>query len=84
MQSKKENQLEQFGLDQIRTCLATGAYLNREVIDFFHALDMPLYLFYGTSETTGIISMNNSSGWKKNSSGRLLPGIKLKINSLSS
>jgi long-chain acyl-CoA synthetase len=56
-----------------------GAYLDIEMQRFFYAIGIPMYQGYGLTEAAPIISTNGPRAHKLGTSGKLLPGIELRI-----
>ncbi len=56
-----------------------GALLDIEMQRFFYAIGLPMFQGYGLSEASPVISANNLKAHKLGSSGRLAPGIELRI-----
>jgi long-chain acyl-CoA synthetase len=56
-----------------------GALLDVELQRFFYALGMPMFQGYGLTEASPVISANSLKAHKLGSSGRVAPGIELRI-----
>jgi long-chain acyl-CoA synthetase len=56
-----------------------GALLDIELQRFFYALGIPVFQGYGLTEAAPIISANSLKAHKLGSSGRVAPGIELRI-----
>lgn len=56
-----------------------AAVLDTELQQFFNALGIPMYQGYGLTEASPVISTNTPKAHKFGSSGRILPGIDLRI-----
>jgi len=56
-----------------------GAYLDVEMQRFFYAIGIPMYQGYGLTEAAPVISTNGPNAHKLGTSGRLLPGIELRV-----
>lgn len=56
-----------------------GALLDVELQRFFYALGIPMFQGYGLSEASPVISANSLKAHKLGSSGRVAPGIELRI-----
>ncbi|MEV5840175.1 long-chain fatty acid--CoA ligase [Nocardia sp. NPDC052112] len=67
------------GLDEIVVAIVGAAPVPPQVIEFFHALGIPLQEIYGLSETTGLITMTRADEVKLGSVGRALPGMEIRL-----
>jgi long-chain acyl-CoA synthetase len=67
------------GLDQLESCNVGAAPTPPEVIEFFHALGVPLAELWGMSETTGAGCCNPPEKIKIGTVGPPAPGIELKL-----
>jgi len=56
-----------------------GSLLDIELQKFFYAIGIPIYQGYGLTEASPIISTNSPTRHKLGSSGRLVPGLEIKI-----
>ncbi|MBN2266486.1 MAG: AMP-binding protein [Candidatus Aminicenantes bacterium] len=56
-----------------------GALLDIEMQRFFYALGLPMFQGYGLTEAAPVISANSLKAHKLGSSGRLAPGLELRI-----
>ncbi|MCU0243477.1 MAG: AMP-binding protein [Acidobacteria bacterium] len=56
-----------------------GALLDIELQRFFYALGIPMFQGYGLSEASPVISANSLKAHKLGSSGRVAPGIELRV-----
>jgi len=56
-----------------------GALLDIELQRFFYALGIPMFQGYGLTEAAPVISSNSLKAHKLGSSGRVAPGIELRI-----
>ncbi len=56
-----------------------GALLDADTQRFFHAIGIPMYQGYGLTEAAPVISTNIPGGHKIGSSGRVLPGLEIRI-----
>jgi long-chain acyl-CoA synthetase len=70
---------EQLGLDQLQACNVGAAPTPPEVIEFFHALGIPLAELWGMSETTGAGTCNPPERIKIGSVGPPAPGVEIKL-----
>ncbi|MGA2533663.1 MAG: AMP-binding protein [Candidatus Aminicenantales bacterium] len=56
-----------------------GALLDIELQRFFYALGVPMFQGYGLTEAAPVISSNSKKAHKLGSSGKVVPGLELKI-----
>lgn len=56
-----------------------GALLDIELQRFFYALGIPMFQGYGLTEAAPVISSNCKKAHKLGSSGKIVPGLELKI-----
>ena len=64
---------------RFRVGISGGAPLARDVIAFFHALDVLILEGYGLTECTTAASANRMSDYRFGTVGRALPGVELRI-----
>jgi long-chain acyl-CoA synthetase len=67
------------GLDEVVLAATGAAPIAREIIEFFWALDLPLYEVYGQSEDTGPTSWNRPGQIKFGTVGPSIPGVEVKL-----
>jgi long-chain acyl-CoA synthetase len=67
------------GLDELESLNVGAAPTPREVIEFFHALGLPLAELWGMSETTGAGACNPPEKVKIGTVGPPAPGIEIKL-----
>jgi long-subunit acyl-CoA synthetase (AMP-forming) len=67
------------GLDQIESINVGAAPTPREVIEFFHAIGVPLAELWGMSETTGYGACNPRDRIKIGTVGPVAPGVEIKL-----
>jgi long-chain acyl-CoA synthetase len=72
---------EHLGLDQVEACNVGAAPTPSEVIEFFHALGIPLAELWGMSETTGAGTCNPPDRIKIGTVGPPAPGVEIKLAS---
>jgi long-subunit acyl-CoA synthetase (AMP-forming) len=70
---------EHLGLDQLEACNVGAAPTPPEVIEFFHALGIPLAELWGMSETTGAGTVNPRERIKIGTVGPPGPNIEVKL-----
>jgi long-chain acyl-CoA synthetase len=69
---------ENFG-GRLEFFIGGGALLDIELQRFFYALGIPMFQGYGLTEAAPVISSNSKKGHKLGSSGKVAPGLELKI-----
>jgi long-chain acyl-CoA synthetase len=69
---------ESFG-GRLEFFVGGGALLDIEMQRFFYAVGIPMFQGYGLSEASPVISANSLKAHKLGSSGRIAPGIELRI-----
>jgi long-chain acyl-CoA synthetase len=67
------------GLDQVESVNVGAAPTPREVIEFFHAIGVPLAELWGMSETTGYGTCNPPDSIKIGTVGPVSPGVEIKL-----
>jgi long-subunit acyl-CoA synthetase (AMP-forming) len=70
---------EQLGLDQAAAVSVGAAPTPVEVLEFFHAIGIPVGELWGMSETCGVATSNPPERIKLGTVGPPLPGVELKI-----
>ena len=73
------NVRKMLGLDDIEACNVGAAPTPPEVIEFFHALGVPLSELWGMSETTGAGTCNPPERIKIGTVGPAVPGVEVKL-----
>jgi long-chain acyl-CoA synthetase len=71
---------EMLGLDQVEAINVGAAPTPVEVLEFFHAIGLPLAELWGMSETCGAGSVNPPSKIKLGTVGPPAPGIEIKLD----
>ena len=69
------------GLDQVEAINVGAAPTPVEVLEFFHAIGLPLAELWGMSETCGAGAVNPSARIKIGTVGPPAPGVQLKLDS---
>jgi long-chain acyl-CoA synthetase len=64
---------------RIRICVSGGAPLAKEIVEFFHALDILILEGYGLTECTTAATVNRPLRFRFGSVGPALPGVELRI-----
>jgi long-chain acyl-CoA synthetase len=64
---------------RIRICVSGGAPLAKEIIKFFHTLDILILEGYGLTECTTAATVNRPLQYRLGSVGPALPGVELRI-----
>ncbi len=67
------------GLDEVVTINVGAAPTPVEVLEFFHAIGLPLAELWGMSETSGVGTVNPPEKVKLGTVGPPLPGVELKL-----
>jgi long-subunit acyl-CoA synthetase (AMP-forming) len=67
------------GFDQLEFVAVAAAPCPREVIEFFHALGVPLTELWGMSETSGVGTLNPRERIRIGTVGPPKPGVELKL-----
>ena len=70
---------ERLGLDQVESVNVGAAPTPREVIEFFHAIGVPLAELWGMSETCGYGACNPPDRIKIGTVGPVAPGVEMKL-----
>ncbi|MGH7278879.1 MAG: AMP-binding protein, partial [Candidatus Rokuibacteriota bacterium] len=70
---------DQLGLRRARWALTGGAPLGPDTFRFFRSFGINLKQVYGSTETTGLISIQPSHEANPNTAGRPCPGIEVRI-----
>jgi long-subunit acyl-CoA synthetase (AMP-forming) len=70
---------EQLGLDQLEAVYVGAAPTPLAVLEFFHALGVPVAELWGLSESTGSGAVNLPSKIKLGTVGQVTPGMELKL-----
>jgi long-chain acyl-CoA synthetase len=70
---------DQLGLRRARWALTGGAPLGPDTFRFFRSIGVNLKQVYGSTETTGLISLQPSREANPTTAGRPCPGIEIKI-----
>ncbi|HEY6068189.1 MAG TPA: long-chain fatty acid--CoA ligase [Gaiellaceae bacterium] len=64
---------------RVRVCVSGGAPLAREIIEFFHSLDILILEGYGLTECTTAATVNRPSQFRFGTVGPPLPGVELRL-----
>jgi long-chain acyl-CoA synthetase len=64
---------------RIRVCISGGAPLAKEIIEFFHALDILILEGYGLTECTTAATVNRPARFRFGTVGPPMPGVELRI-----
>jgi long-chain acyl-CoA synthetase len=64
----------------IRLCISGGAPLARDIIEFFHALDVLILEGYGLTECTTAATVNTPAHFRFGTVGRALPKVELRLD----
>jgi long-chain acyl-CoA synthetase len=64
---------------RVRICISGGAPLAKDIIEFFHALDILILEGYGLTECTTAATVNRPSRYRFGTVGPALPSVELRI-----
>lgn len=64
---------------RMRLLVSGGGPLSRELNEFFHALNVPVFEGYGLTETSPVVAVNVPGESKPGTVGRPLPGVEVRI-----
>jgi long-chain acyl-CoA synthetase len=70
---------DQLGLRRARWALTGGAPLGPDTFRFFRSIGVNLKQVYGSTETTGLVSLQPSAEADPTTAGRPCPGVEVKI-----
>jgi long-chain acyl-CoA synthetase len=70
---------DQLGLRQAKWALTGGAPLGPDTFRFFRSIGVNLKQVYGSTETSGLVSLQPDTEANPTSAGRPVPGIEVKI-----
>jgi long-subunit acyl-CoA synthetase (AMP-forming) len=73
------NLRRQFGFDEIAAVHVGAAPVSVEVLEFFHAIGIPVAELWGMSETTGAGTVNRPDHIKLGTVGPPVPGAEIKL-----
>jgi len=69
---------KRFG-NRLKNFITGGASLEPEVLEFFARIGAPIYLGYGLTETSPVVSVNTPKANRAGSVGRPLAGVRVRI-----
>jgi long-chain acyl-CoA synthetase len=70
---------ERIGLDRCEVAVCAAAPVPAEVLEFFHAVGVPILELYGLSETSAVATANPPSRPRIGTVGLPVPGIELRL-----
>ena len=70
---------DQLGLRQARWALTGGAPLGPDTFRFFRSIGVNLKQVYGSTETTGLVSLQPDQEANPSTAGRPVTGVEVKI-----
>jgi long-chain acyl-CoA synthetase len=68
---------------KLRMIFAGGAFVERELADFFYRLGIPVAIGYGLTEAGTVITVNDLSPYRADSVGRPVPGVELRLRDMN-
>jgi long-subunit acyl-CoA synthetase (AMP-forming) len=69
---------ENFG-SSLKQMVCGGAELDPEAANFFRAINIPVFIGYGLTETGPVVSANTVADNRARSVGKVIPGVEVKI-----
>jgi long-chain acyl-CoA synthetase len=70
---------ERIGLDRCEVAVCAAAPVPPEVLEFFHAIGLPILEVYGLSETSAVATANPPGRPRIGTVGRPIPGVELRL-----
>ena len=70
---------KRLGLERVRFAISGAAPISPKILQFFHALNLPLREVYGQTEGTGPSTIHFSDRIKPGTVGRAIPGAEARI-----
>jgi long-chain acyl-CoA synthetase len=70
---------ERIGLDRCEVAVCAAAPVPAEVLEFFHAIGVPILEVYGLSETCAVATANPPGRPRIGTVGRPIPGVELRL-----
>ncbi len=64
---------------KLKRFICGGSELDSKVYDFFNAINIPVYIGYGLTETGPVIATNVPQKFRRGSVGAPIPGVEIKI-----
>lgn len=68
---------------KLRMIFAGGAFVERELADFFYRLGIPVVIGYGLTEAGTVITVNDLSPYRADTVGKPLPGVELRLRDVN-
>jgi len=65
---------------RLRFFICSGSPLKRELLEFFHALSLPVLEAYGLAEFSGVAAINRPGDFRFGTVGRPLPGCRIEMD----
>jgi long-chain acyl-CoA synthetase len=69
---------DEFG-GKLRLIFAGGAFIERNMAEFFYSLGLPVVIGYGLTEACTVVSVNDLKPFRADSVGKPVPGIDVEI-----
>lgn len=68
---------------KLKMIFAGGAFVERELADFFYRLGIPVVIGYGLTEAGTVITVNDLSPFRADTVGKPLPGVELRLRDVN-
>jgi long-chain acyl-CoA synthetase len=68
---------------KLRMIFAGGAFVEKELADFFYRLGIPVVIGYGLTEAGTVITVNDLSPYRADSVGRPVPGVEVRLRDVN-
>jgi long-chain acyl-CoA synthetase len=68
---------------KLRMIFAGGAFVERELADFFYRLGIPVVIGYGLTEAGTVITVNDLSPYRADTVGKPLCGVELRLRDVN-
>jgi len=71
---------ESIGLDRIKVIASGAAPIKKEILEFFHAIDIPVREIYGQTESCAVTTIHRNERIKLGNVGQPFPNLQLKLD----